>query len=69
MADAKSKPFLIEKDTDGNFRLTLRKTRYNSQGYPLVDTELQEEVFSSAAAVRAFARDKFQARPGEYATK
>lgn len=69
MADAKNRPFLIEKDADGNFRLSLRSTRYNSQGYPLIDTELQDEIFSSAAAAKAFARDKFQARPGEYATK
>ncbi|WP_338466207.1 hypothetical protein RXV95_11585 [Novosphingobium sp. ZN18A2] len=69
MSKSENKPFLIEKDADGNFRLTLRSTRYNSQGYPLVDIELQEEVFSSAAAAKAFARDKFKAQPGEYATK
>ena len=30
------KPYLIAKDADGQFRLTVRETRYNSQGYPLV---------------------------------
>ena len=69
MSEAEKKPFLIQKDADGNFRLTLRTTRYNSQGYPLVDVELQEEVFSTVAATKAFARDNFQAQPGEYATK
>jgi hypothetical protein len=69
MADAKTRPFLIKKDEDGNFRLTVRTVRYNSQGYPLVDSALQEELFKTAAAAKAFARDNFRAQPGEYATK
>lgn len=69
MADAATRPFLINKDEDGNFRLTLRTTRYNSQGYPLVDVALQEQLFKTAAAAKAFARDNFRAQPGEYATK
>lgn len=69
MADPKNRPFLIAKDEEGNFRLTLRTTRYNSQGYPLVDTALQAELFKTAAAAKAFARDNFRAQPGEYATK
>lgn len=69
MADADARPFLIKKDADGNFRLSVRSTRYNSRGYPLVDVQLQEEVFKTAAAAKAFARDNFRAKPGEYATK
>ena len=69
MADAKLRPFLIQKDADGCFRLTLRTMRYNSQGYPLIDLALQEAVFKTAAAAKAFARDNFGARPGEYASK
>lgn len=69
MADAKTRPFLINKDEEGNFRLTVRSTRYNSQGYPLVDSALQEELFKTAAAAKAFARENFRAQPGEYATK
>lgn len=69
MADAKTRPFLINKDEAGNFRLTVRTTRYNSQGYPLVDAALQDELFATAAAAKAFARDNFRAQPGEYATK
>jgi uncharacterized protein YegP (UPF0339 family) len=69
MADAATRPFLINKDEDGNFRLTLRTTRYNSQGYPLVDVALQKELFKTAAAAKTFARDNFRAQPGEYATK
>lgn len=69
MTDARLRPFLINKDTEGNFRLTVRDTRYNSQGYPLVDSTLQAELFKTAAAAKAFARDNFRAEPGQYATK
>lgn len=69
MADASDRPFLINKDAAGNFRLTVRTTRYNSRGYPLVTASLQEELFKTASAARAFARDNFQSKPGEYASK
>ncbi|BBF71643.1 MAG: hypothetical protein C0494_01255 [Sphingobium sp.] len=69
MSREKVRPFLITKDEEGNFRLTVRETRYNSQGYPLVTSQLQDEVFKSAAAVRNFARDTFKAQPGQYATQ
>ena len=68
MSDAKLRPFLIQKDDEGNFRLSLRSTRYNSQGYELVDVERQQQLFKTSAAARAFARDNFAAKPGEYAT-
>lgn len=63
------KPYLISKDEEGNFRLTIRDTRYNSQGYPLVTSTLQEDLFATATAARNAARDKFNAEPGEFATK
>ncbi|HEX7852931.1 MAG TPA: hypothetical protein VF503_04475 [Sphingobium sp.] len=69
MSREKIRPFLITKDEDGNFRLTVRETRYNSQGYPLVTSLLQEEFFKTATAARAHARDVFKAEPGQYATK
>lgn len=69
MSRAAVQPFLISKDEDGNFRLTVREIRYNSQGYPLVTSSLQDEIFKTATAVRAFARDHFQAEPGQYTTK
>lgn len=62
-------PFLITKHEDGSFRLTVRDTRYNSQGYPLVTSTLQEETFRTATEARAFAREKFNAEPGQYAVK
>lgn len=69
MVDAKLRPFLIKKGDDGKFRLTVRTVRYNSQGYPLVDSAIQAEIFKNAAAARTFARDMFGAQAGEYTTK
>jgi hypothetical protein len=67
--DGPIRPFLINKDEDGNFQLTVRDTRYNSQGYPIVTADLQAERFKTAAAAKAFARDNFRAVPGQYAMK
>ncbi|MES2498124.1 MAG: hypothetical protein V4618_18560 [Pseudomonadota bacterium] len=61
------KPFLITKDENGQFRLTVRRTWYNSQNYPLVDSKLQDEIFPSMNAARAFAREFFGAEAGQYA--
>jgi hypothetical protein len=63
------KPYLIAKDEQGQFRLTVRVTRYNSQNYPLVTATLQDEIFKTATAARAFAREFFGAEPGQYASK
>lgn len=62
-------PFLIAKDEDGHFRLTVRETRYNSQGYPLVTATQQQEVFKTATAARNHAKAEFGAEPGQFATK
>jgi len=69
MTDPQNRPFLINKDSDGNVRLTVRSVRYNSQGYPLITAVLQDELFKSAAAARTFAREHFRALPGEFAAK
>lgn len=63
------RPFLVTKDEAGNFRLTVRETRYNSQGYPLVTATLQEETFKTATAAKVHARDHFGAAVGDYALK
>lgn len=63
------RPFLIAKDEEGSFRLTVRDTRYNSQGFPIVTSTLQDEVFRTASLARAFARDNFRAEPGQFASK
>lgn len=64
-----TKPFLIQKDDEGNYRLTVRDTRYNSQGYPVVTSKLQDECFKSLSLAKSFARENFHAEAGEYATK
>ena len=62
-------PFLIAKDADGQFRLTIRDTRYNSQNYPIVTARLQPETFKSAMAARAHAKSEFGAQAGQFASK
>ena len=63
------RPFLIAQDTEGQFRITIRETRYNSQGYPLVTATLQEGAFKSATAARTYARENFGAETGQFALK
>jgi hypothetical protein len=63
------KPFLIAKDGEGQFRITVRNTRFNSWNYPLVSSELQPETFKSATAARAFAKLELGAQPGQFAAK
>ena len=50
------RPFLIAKDAEGAFRITVRETRFNSQRYPLVTSTLQPESFKTATAARAYAK-------------
>ncbi|PLK27557.1 hypothetical protein [Novosphingobium sp. TH158] len=64
-----SHPFLIAKDAQGDYRLTVRETRYNSQGYPLISANLQDERFRTANDARAFARANFRAQAGQFTTK
>lgn len=63
------RPFLIQKDEAGKFRLTVRDVRYNSQGYPIVTSVMHDEHFATSAAAKNFARINFDAKAGQYATK
>jgi hypothetical protein len=63
------RPYLIAKDESGEFRLTVRETRYNSQGYPLITSTQQEGSFKTATAARNFARAEFGAEAGQFANK
>ena len=69
MSDEAHRPFLIQRQHDGMFRLTVRDIRYNSQGYPLVSGVMQDEIFATSAAAKNFARSNFDAKAGQYATK
>jgi hypothetical protein len=62
-------PFLITKDEEGKFRITIRNTRFNSWNYPLVTSSLQPELFKSAMAARAHAKREFGAESGQFASK
>lgn len=63
------RPFLIARDEEGAFRITIRETRYNSQHYPLVTSTLQADSFRTATAARAYAKTHFGAQAGEFASK
>lgn len=63
------KPFLIQTDEEGRVRLTVRTTRFNSWNYPIVSSSVVEEVFPSASAARAHAKEHFGAESGQFATK
>jgi hypothetical protein len=63
------RPYLIVKDEQGLFRLTVRETRYNSQGYPLVSSTPVEETFKTATAARTHAKEHFGAEAGQFAIK
>ena len=63
------RPYLIVKDEAGSFRLTVRETRFNSQGYPLVTATPVDEGFKSAAAARTYAQENFGAEAGQFASK
>ena len=63
------RPFLITKGEDGQVRLTVRETRYNSQQYPLVTSTLHAETFKTLTAARAYATEHYGAERGQFATK
>jgi hypothetical protein len=63
------RPYLIAKDEEGQFRLTVRETRYNSQGYPLVNATMLDETFKTATAARTHAKEHFGAEAGQFAVK
>jgi hypothetical protein len=69
MPTTQLKPFKIARDDEGQLRLTVRETRYNSQGYPWVIESVEDESFASVAAARAFATEHYGAETGQFSTK
>jgi hypothetical protein len=63
------KPYLVLKDEAGGYRLTVREVRYNSQNYPLITATQIDESFVTATAARAYAKEKYGAEAGQFATK
>ena len=69
MSETAVKPYLITKDENGHVRLTLRETRYNSQGYPWVVPTVVEQNFNTVIAARRYASEHYGAKAGEFASK
>jgi hypothetical protein len=63
------RPYLVTKDEEGVYRVTVRTTRYNSQSYPIVTSEVLEDAFKTQTAARTFVREQFRAETNEIATK
>jgi len=63
------KPYLVAKDADGKFRITVRTTRLNSQGYPLVSSAMLDEVFPTATLARTHLKERFRAETTDITTK
>ncbi|WBH15003.1 hypothetical protein [Sphingomonas radiodurans] len=63
------RPYLVVKNEDGDYRVTVRTTRYNSQGYPLVSADLLDEKFATQKAAKLFVSETYRAERGEIAIK
>lgn len=63
------RPYLVQKDEEGVYRVTVRTTRFNSQGYPLVSSELLDDAFKTQTAAKTFVREQYRAEPGDIAIK
>lgn len=63
------RPYLVNKDEAGAYRVTVRSTRYNSQGYPLVSSEMLDDVFKTQTAAKTFVRETYRAEAGQIAIK
>ena len=69
MSRAPLRPYLILKDAEGTFQITVRQTRFNSQGYPLVTSTPLPDRFPSAMSARAYVREHYRAEAADIATK
>ncbi len=68
MTRTKVKPYLISKSDAGEFHVTIRTTRFNSQGYPLVSAEQLDVSFPTLGKARAYLRSEHRAEAIEIAT-
>ena len=69
MSRVSVRPYLITKEADRCFRVAVRTTRFNSQGYPLVTSADLGETFPTATSARTYLREHFRAETTEIATK
>jgi hypothetical protein len=63
------RPYLVTKDEAGTFRVTVRTTRFTSQGYPLVSAEVLDNAFKTQRAARTFVREVYSGEASDIATK
>ena len=63
------RPYLVVKDAEGAFRITVRTTRLNSQRYPIVTSTLLEGGFPTMKSAREHLRETYNAQTGDIATK
>ncbi len=63
------RPYLISKQEAGGYRIVIRTTRFNSQGYPLVSAKELDDAFPTATAARAYLREHYRAETTDIATK
>ena len=63
------RPYLVTKDEEGVFRITVRTTRFNSQGYPLVSAEVLPDGFKTQTAAKTYVKEQYRAEAGDIATK
>jgi hypothetical protein len=68
MSKVALRPFLVSKDSDGSFRVTVRTTRFNSQNYPLVTATMLDQSFVTATAARTYIRAEYDAGATDIAT-
>lgn len=68
MSKVAVRPYLVSKDADGRFRVTIRKTRFNSQNFPLVTSTMIEESFATATAARTYIRAEYNVVATDIAT-
>lgn len=69
MSRVATRPYLVSKDEAGRYRVTVRQTRLNSQGYPLVTSTLLDETFATATAARGYVRQEYRGEASDIATK
>jgi len=69
MSRTAPRPYLVTKNDEGIFQITVRTTRFNSQGFPLVTAQTLEQGFPSSARAKAYLRTEYRAEPTEIATK
>lgn len=68
MSKVAVRPYLVSKDAEGRFRVTIRRTRFNSQNYPLVTATMVDESFATATAARTYIRAEYDAAATDIAT-